>query len=186
MGGPCQTAKMRKTNIGLFGAMLAATSVGVGAGIAFGYNRWHEPFDRFANAREVVMKRADDFPKGGILVLGDSTAERLHLPNLCGVAVFNAGISRARADQIAPIAAPLIKSLAPKVVIVMAGTNDRFQNDPWVEDISAFAPRGAVVVDVPEPIARSMGWRAVDPLPPTMLAEDGIHASAEGRAEMKR
>jgi hypothetical protein len=68
----------------------------------------------------------------------------------------------------------------------MAGTNDRFQNDPWVEDISAFAPRGAIVVDVPAPVARTKGWRVVEPLPPTMLADDGIHASANGRAEMKR
>jgi lysophospholipase L1-like esterase len=159
--------------------------IGAGTGMALGYARWHEPFDRYANARRIVMHRADDFSKGGVLLIGDSTAERLSLPEICGTPVFNAGISGARADQIAPIAKPLIAKLSPRTVIVMAGTNDRIQGDPWEEDIVQIAPKGAYVVGGSPQMARAKGWHLIDPLPPTML-EDGIHGSAAGRSEMKR
>jgi lysophospholipase L1-like esterase len=165
---------------------VAILAIGTAIGVSIGYARWHEPFDRYANARRIVMHRADDFPQGGVLLIGDSTAERLHLPEICGTPVFNAGISGARADQLAPIAKPLIEKLAPRTVIVMAGTNDRIQNDPWQDDIAGFAPRGAVVVGVPVALAQANGWRVVDALPASLLAADGIHHSPAGRAEMKR
>lgn len=164
---------------------VAILAIGTAIGVSIGYARWHEPFDRFANARRIILNRADDFPNGGVLLIGDSTAERLHLPQLCGLPLFNAGMSGARADQIAPLARPLIASLKPHAVIVMAGANDRIQNDPWHEDVAGFAPRGAFVVGVPVELAQANGWRAIDALPASLLA-DGVHPSPAGRAEMKR
>ena len=177
---------MNQSPLRLAVAVVALLAIGTGIGLGIGYTRWHEPFDRYANARRIIMHRADDFPAGGVLLIGDSTAERLYLPELCGTPVFNAGISGARADQIAPIAKPLIEKLAPRIIIVMAGTNDRIQGDPWQEDIAGFAPRGAIVVGVPASLTRENGWRAIEALPSSFHAEDGIHHSAAGRAELKR
>jgi len=180
----CHTAQMEQGVMWRAAVLVIIFIIGIGAGVSLGYARWHEPFDRYANARRIVMHRADDFPTGGVLLIGDSTAERLHLPELCGAPVFNAGISGARADQIAPIAKPLIEKLSPRTVIVMAGTNDRIQGDPWEDDIVCIAPKGAHVVGVSAQMAQAQGWHLIEPLPATML-EDGIHGSAAGRSEMK-
>lgn len=168
-----------------FVGICVALAIGAVAGVFVGYARWHEPFDRFANNRRVILGRAEDFPAGGALLIGDSTAELLYLPELCGLPVFNAGISGARADQILPIAEPLMDRLKPALVVVMAGANDKEQGDPWENDLVALTPEGAIVVDVPPALAARHGWRLIEPLPAAML-RDGIHANAIGRAELKR
>lgn len=163
----------------------AGLAIGAFAGLGMGYARWHEPFDRFANDRRIVLNRAEDFPVGGVLLIGDSTVERLHLPELCGLPVFNAGISGARADQVQPVVKPLLDRLKPKMVIVAVGANDKDQGDPWEADLASFAPQGAVVLDAPPALAQQHGWRRIEPLPAAMLM-DGIHANDIGRAELKR
>lgn len=63
-------------------------------------------------------------PKGQVLLVGDSTAERFHLVELCGLQVFNAGIGRTKASEIEPLAKRLLAELEPSVLIVSGGMND--------------------------------------------------------------
>lgn len=58
------------------------------------------------------------------LLLGDSQAERLYLPELCGAPVVNAGISGARAAAVLRVAEALVLPVAPEAIVVMVGTND--------------------------------------------------------------
>lgn len=148
-------------------------AIGVTGGVSAGYSRWHEPFDRFADARRAIMNRAEDAPKGEILLIGDSIIHRLYLPELCGHPVFNAGMSGARADQIEPLLDPLIDKLKPRLIIMAAGTNDAVQGDEWRADLQRMK-RARMVVMTPD-----------DKLPARLLA-DGVHPNAEGRAELKR
>lgn len=58
-----------------------------------------------------------------ILLAGDSHAERLYLPALCGLPTLNAGLSGATLADIAPfLSAARIRP--PKLTLLMAGTND--------------------------------------------------------------
>lgn len=151
--------------------MMIVTAVAIyAAGMATGYARWHEPFDPFGKLRWAHLNRADDAPKGGVLLLGDSFVQRLYLPELCGLPVFNAGMAGARSDQIAPLVKPLIAKLEPKVIVVSAGANDREQG---VEPDMGFVPKGAIVIGVDVPL-------------PDQRMPDGVHPNAEGRAELKR
>ncbi len=152
---------------------LVIFAVGAAAGAAAGYARWHEPFDRHADARRIIMNRAEDAPTGGVLLIGDSIVHRLHLSELCGLPVFNAGMSGARADQIAPIVDPLVAKLKPRFIILSAGTNDDVQGDDWRADVKAMQRPGMMTI-TPD-----------DRLPAAMLS-DGIHPNAAGRVELKR
>lgn len=58
------------------------------------------------------------------LLLGDSQAERLYLPELCGAPVVNAGIGGARAAAVRRVAEALVLPVPPEAIVVMVGTND--------------------------------------------------------------
>lgn len=136
-----------------------------------------------------------DFPEKGLLVIGDSTVERLHIPSLCGLPAFNAGLSSARSDQLRPMVASLLKGLRPRRVVIAVGANDLLQGrEGWERDIAAIAPRGAIIVGITgQPsanriladLARDRDGIFVEPIAPS-LTDDGIHANAAGRAEWKR
>jgi hypothetical protein len=172
---------------GMKGAVLFLVGIFVGAsvGVSAGYIRWREPFDPYAKWRFAHEKRAEDFPTGGVLLIGDSIVHRLYIPELCGKPVFNAGMAGARADQIAPLAAPLIAKLAPSVIIVSAGANDRQQKVSWQNDLEKIAPVGAIVIDAPADLAKKNGWSVVPALSAAHRSDD-VHANAAGRIELKR
>ena len=58
------------------------------------------------------------------LILGDSQAERLYLPELCGAPVVNAGIGGARAAGVRRVAEALAPPVPAEAVVVMVGIND--------------------------------------------------------------
>jgi hypothetical protein len=169
------------------GAILFIAGVFLGATVAgaTGYVRWNKPNDPYPKWRFAHEKRADDFPTGGVLLIGDSIVHRLYLPELCEKPVFNAGMAGARADQISPLAAPLIAKLEPSIIVVSAGANDRQQGDAWHRDLETIAPRGSIVIDAPDALAKKNGW-VVIPALPAEHRSDAVHANAEGRAELKR
>lgn len=153
------------------GALLFIAGIALGA--TAGFARWHEPFDRYARDRTVILNRADDAPTGGVILMGDSIVHRLNLTELCGLPVFNAGMSGARTDQIAPLVDPLIAKLKPRLVIMSTGTNDARRGKDWRAAVEKVKRPGMVML-TPD-----------DKLPADMLA-DGVHPNAQGRAELKR
>lgn len=169
------------------GAILFFAGLFVGASVvaAAGYVRWNKPYDPYAKWRFAHEKRADDFPTGGVLLIGDSIVHRLYIPELCGKPVFNAGMAGARADQIAPLAKPLIAKLAPSVIVVSAGANDRQQKDAWHRDLEKIAPKGSIVIDAPDALAEKNGWITIPALRPAHRSDE-VHANAAGRVELKR
>lgn len=149
---------------------LSGLLVGALLGVSLGYIRWHEPFDRYARDRWAILNRADDVPPGGAVLIGDSIVQRLYLRELCGLPVFNAGMAGARSDQVAPMVAPLITKLRPRVVVIAAGVNDKLQGR---QPLRGFEPEGAIVI-------------GRDVQLPDQLLDDGVHLDARGRAELKR
>ncbi|WP_260581390.1 SGNH/GDSL hydrolase family protein [Sphingopyxis sp. PET50] len=162
------------------------------AGLLAGYCRWHEPFDPFSTRRGVTLNRTADFPAGGMLLIGDSTVERLHLPTLCNLPVFNAGLSSARSDQVRPMVPELLKRLRPRRVVTSLGSNDLRQGRAgWERDVAAIAPRGAIIVGISSDgpgdraaanrflarLAAERGGRFVAALPVSKTS-DGVHADA--------
>ncbi|UNU43612.1 hypothetical protein EAO27_13440 [Sphingopyxis sp. YF1] len=177
---PWQQRRMRAVILFFVGVFLGGAVAG-----AAGYVRWNKPHDPYAKWRFAHEKRAEDFPTGGALLIGDSIVHRLYIPELCGKPVFNAGMAGARADQIAPLSAVLIDKLRPSIIVVSAGANDREQGDAWHRDLEKIAPRGAIVIDAPTSLAVRNGW-AVIPALPAILRTDDVHANAAGRSELKK
>lgn len=58
------------------------------------------------------------------VVIGDSHAERLFLPSLCGDPVIDAGFSGARTSEVARAAARLAFAQPAEAIVVILGTND--------------------------------------------------------------
>lgn len=158
-------------------------------GGAVGYARWHDRGDPFSFRRWVTINRTDDFPRGGLLLLGNSTVERLYIPEICGLPAFNAGLSSARSDQLAPMVPDLIKRLRPSQVVVAVGANDIEQGRAeWPGTVEQLTPRGAIVVGItgqPDAnaklaaIARRKGGVFVEPIP-AIMTTDGVHVDARG------
>lgn len=98
------------------------------------------------------------------LLVGDSHAERLYLPTLCGAPVVNAGIGGARAAAVRRVVETLSPLVPPEAIVVIVGTNDvqrrRGPADParrgaFREDLRAIlttaADRAAAVYATPLP-----------------------------------
>jgi lysophospholipase L1-like esterase len=58
------------------------------------------------------------------LLVGDSHAERLFLPELCGAPVIDAGVGGARAITVRHVAKNLVLPRPPEAIVLMVGTND--------------------------------------------------------------
>lgn len=107
-------------SLATFLALSAAVAVTAAASRA----HWHDP-DLAKRARITAIEEhiAQSEP-GGVLLVGDSTAERWQLLELCGLPVVNAGIGRVRAGEILPIAQHWKDELQPSIVIASIGNND--------------------------------------------------------------
>src|SRR5690349_3051014 len=77
-----------------------------------------------AERMKVILSQAAQMPKGGILVIGDSIAERVWMPELCGKPVLNAGIGRATSKEWLPDARKVIEAYRPSIIVLELGTND--------------------------------------------------------------
>lgn len=82
------------------------------------------PRDGYALVRlRTVEAQAEQIEGDYILLAGDSHAERLYLPELCGLPTLNAGLSGATLADMAPFLSAA-KIRPPKLTVLIAGTND--------------------------------------------------------------
>lgn len=72
----------------------------------------------------VLLDQAAAAQKGGVLLIGDSITERTPVGTLCGLPVFNAGISGAGVDELRTFAGKLAQTLKPRLTIIAVGVND--------------------------------------------------------------
>lgn len=131
----------------------------------------------YADARLVALNaQLAQVPGPYHLLVGDSQAERLYLPELCGTAVINAGLGGARAAVVRRMAEALALPRPPEATVVMVGTNDlQARRDPAAPTsregfraevralIAGLARRGATVYATPIPPldpARAAGFAA--------------------------
>ena len=83
------------------------------------------PAESYYLARgSVLAAEAEDFPRGGVLVLGDSIVERQYIAHLCGRPVLNAGISGITAGRMSEVAPPIVAAADPALVVVAVGVNN--------------------------------------------------------------
>lgn len=152
-------------------AALALGALAVVATAAASRAHWHDPHMVRDQRLLVIEEHAAQMPRGAVLLVGDSTAERFHLPTLCGLPVLNAGVGRASAEEVLPLAQTLKARLAPRLVIVSVGLNDA---DPASASAAFAAALGADF--------------AIDPA--SGDRPDGLHPSAASytalRSEIER
>jgi lysophospholipase L1-like esterase len=99
-------------------------------------------FDGFAKVRAKTIQSQLDQVEGDYLIaLGDSHAERLYLPVLCGLNVLNAGISGATVQDVLALVRTVTPRRKARRILLVVGTNDiwskRHPEDPGAE--KAFA-----------------------------------------------
>lgn len=73
----------------------------------------------------VILSQAEQMPKGGVLVIGDSITERVRFDRLCGLPALNAGISWATSRDWLVDADKVISAARPSIVVVEIGANDK-------------------------------------------------------------
>lgn len=81
--------------------------------------------DAYVNHRfEVLRMKAVDAPKGQALLIGDSLTDTQNMNTVCGLQVFNGGVSGSGVADWTSHASPLVTALEPRLVVVALGTND--------------------------------------------------------------
>lgn len=157
------------------GILLACVAAGLGLGAA----KWRgsaEQFHREARL-SVILSHASQMEPGGVLVIGDSVAERARFSTLCGKPALNAGIAWSTSADWLPDARKVIKAARPSLVILSIGTNDGAQSafaELAKETGAAFAiaPRGKESLASPIPLL---------PAPTSYL--DDKHPDARGYSQ---
>lgn len=82
-------------------------------------------FDGFQLVRlKTVQAQLDQVRGRYVVVMGDSHAERLFLPELCGLPVVNAGLSGATLGEVLDLARKIAPPRRAEAVLLSVGTND--------------------------------------------------------------
>jgi len=104
--------------------LLALAAGWIGHGWLIG-ERAPRAFDGFQQVRVKTIQTQLDQVRGPyIVVMGDSHAERLFLPSLCGLPVVNAGLSGATLSDILDLARKITLPRRAQAVLISAGAND--------------------------------------------------------------
>ena len=104
--------------------LLALAAGWIGHGQLMG-ERAPRAFDGFQQVRVKTIQTQLDQVRGPyIVVMGDSHAERLFLPSLCGLPVVNAGLSGATLSDVLDLARKITLPRQAQAVLISAGTND--------------------------------------------------------------
>ena len=101
--------------------LLGAALSGVGIGLLVGRSRWRRALDYPAMRLGAIGMVADQLPKGGTLLLGDSLLEHCHFDE---PDIINAGASFATIAHVAAVAPRLIATVRPKTTLLCIGPND--------------------------------------------------------------
>lgn len=112
-------------------AGLAVTLLLLGVAIGWMGRGWRagdgaaRAFDGFVQVRlKTIQTQLDQIQGPYIVVLGDSHAERLYMPSLCGVPVVNAGLSGATLSDVLDLARKISLPHRADAVLLSVGTND--------------------------------------------------------------
>ncbi|MCU4179603.1 SGNH/GDSL hydrolase family protein [Bosea sp. BH3] len=104
-------------------------SAAIAAGwVAHGQGPGDGPPPAFEGFRQVRLKtiqsQLDQVQGSYLVILGDSHAERLFMPTLCGLPLVNAGISGATVADVLDLARKIRPPREPEAVLLVVGTND--------------------------------------------------------------
>ncbi|MGE7473375.1 SGNH/GDSL hydrolase family protein [Bosea sp. NPDC003192] len=106
----------------LLGVAIGWSGRGWGWGIA------EDPRRAFDSVRQLRLKtvqaQLDQVQGRYIVLLGDSHAELLYLPSLCGVPVVNAGLSGATLSDVIELVEAITPPRRAEAVLISVGTND--------------------------------------------------------------
>lgn len=165
---------------------LFAIFVGILIGATAGMLHWRREGPDHWSAREAAIMQQAPFVKGGLLLIGDSLAERAYVPQLCGLPVLNAGMGGAKAGDVFDVAVKAKRVMQPTITIVAIGTNDT--------DLETFRRDFTALVEAVEPDAVvglttqadfnaiiSRAGRYIEPV--TDLLPDGKHQTVAGRTQ---
>lgn len=88
-------------------------------------NRPPSAFDGFLRIRmKTVQAQLDQVQGPYLVILGDSHAERLFTPTLCGLPLVNGGISGATLADVLDLSRKITPPRRAEAVLLMVGTND--------------------------------------------------------------
>jgi len=111
----------------IFACGLLALGAAAGGGLLLGR---HQPFARsgieaYIHHRfDILRMKALDAPKGQALLIGDSLSDGQSIETVCGLRVFNAGVSGSRLGDWETHGPALAEALEPRLVVIALGTND--------------------------------------------------------------
>jgi len=161
---------------------LSALAIAVAAGWICHASLMGDPtpqaFDGFRKVREKTIQAQLDQVEGPyIVVLGDSHAERLYLPTLCGFPVVNAGLSGARLSDVLDLARKITPPRKAQAVLLSAGTNDIWlKRDPETADAQRSFRAGLAALR--DRLAAWSGRRALIAIPPVASKEEALFPPA--------
>lgn len=181
-------------------SVAAALLIGIFVGLGVGFERWHVPGGYVTDRIKIIEALSPQAPKGGTVIIGDSTADRVYTQGLCGQ-TFNASVSRATIADIEPLARDVIQTIQPATVVLAIGTNDlkdgnrpdQFQTR-YLDLVADARGRRLVLVGTPSfpdgsaairRIATTEGAIFVPPVE-GRLTTDRVHQNAAGFIEWKR
>ena len=110
---------------GILATALLAAALGWAARDAQAGASAPRAFDGFRQVRmKTVQAQLDQVTGPYIVVMGDSHAERLYLPTLCGLPVVNAGMSGATVADVLALARQITPPRQAEALLLSVGTND--------------------------------------------------------------
>ena len=169
---------LRMGSLPLVAAGLLLLPLAIAAGwIAHGWGADAGPPRAFDGFRQVRLKtihaHLDQVQGPYLVVLGDSHAERLFMPSLCGLPLVNAGISGATLADVLDLARKITLPREAEGILLVVGTNDIWvKRNPETEDAEAGFKAGLAALT-----QRLAAWgrrRALVAIPPVSEKEEAF------------
>lgn len=128
-------APARRVMTAFLGLPLLAAALALALGGLPGLRVATPKAEGFAKIRmKTIQSQLDQVEGDYLIAMGDSHAERLYLPELCGLPVLNAGLSGATAADVLGLARLLEPRRKARQLVLIVGTNDiwirRHPDDP--------------------------------------------------------
>lgn len=105
--------------------VVAASCIALGLGL--GAAKWRGSAKAFHREARMaaILDQARQMPAGGVVVIGDSTAEFNRFDSLCGLPALNAGIAWSTPQDWLGDAPKVIQAARPSIVVLALGSNLR-------------------------------------------------------------
>jgi lysophospholipase L1-like esterase len=144
-----------------------------------GSQRWRtrdiaaREFDGFRQVRiKTIQAQLDQVEGPYVVIMGDSHAERLYLPSLCGLPVVNAGLSGATISDVLDLSRAITPHHKADALLLSVGTNDIWvKRTPETNHAEDAFRTGLAALK-----SRLMMWsdhRALVAIPPVASDEEG-------------